>query len=168
MVEDTTTETEVTPKEEVEDTKQLNTEETDSNKISELENKIAELTTEVNTLKMALKEKQIELKDEKKTKNENYKRSIPNKIFAILESALPDIIEVAKQEIINSNSDIKMKCEAFDKIATIMGTESSFAKLAEAVKARNNYSKLLKTKSNYGKFEKKKQFIGIKRNSRKK
>jgi len=80
MVEDTTTETEVTPKEEVEDTKQLNTEETDSNKISELENKIAELTTEVNTLKMALKEKQIELKDEK-AKNENYKRSIPNKIL---------------------------------------------------------------------------------------
>jgi len=54
-----------------------------------------------------------------------------------------------------------MKCEAFDKIATIMGTESSFAKLAEAVKARNNYSKLLKTKSIMENLRRKNNLLGL-------
>jgi len=99
----------------------------------EVQEKISQLSTEVNDLTLELKEKQVELAEEKK-KNESLRRSIPKRILAITEAALPEIIEIAKQEIINGNSVIKMKCEAFDKMSEILGTDALAKKLTDTMK----------------------------------
>ncbi len=120
---------EETPQEEIQAEKE---EEVKEETKEAVDDKLADILLTVDELK--LKIKALEL-DKAGLENQlvDVNNGIANDIESVIESAIPSMIEIAKKQLLESNSSIKIKLEMFDAISKIMGVDEVSKKLSESM-----------------------------------
>lgn len=104
-----------------------------------------ELNMMVDELKMKIKSLEAQSAEKDKLIDE-LTDEMPEVIGSVVEAAIPEMIHIAKKQLLESNSDVRRKIDAYDKIAEIFNVADTSKELSEALSVQEFLRNFIKVR----------------------